>query len=166
MFSCSPIDESFTKSDFCGRLHYFDNDSIQIYIMSFLFGSKANHSTVPDKTTALSINLRLQQRSPSKWATFVAAADEKEGKNDFVYYEMNDQKTKAFNRTKTSLPPNARQELYELAPWSVGQCGTTQQMPCALCHTINDLASVLRGERVDIYTALRIDSLAGHTTQG
>ena len=50
----------------------------------------------------------------------MAAADEKEVKNDYVYYEMNDGKTKTFNRKKTSLPSTARQELYKLAPWSVG----------------------------------------------
>ena len=50
----------------------------------------------------------------------MAAADEREVKNDYVYYDMNDQKTKTFNRKKTSLPPTARQELYKLAPWVVG----------------------------------------------
>ena len=90
------------------------------YIMSFLFGSKVNPITVCNNATALTTDLGLQQPSPSKLATFVAAADEKEVKKDYVYYEMNDQKTKTFNRKKTSLPSTARQELYKLAPWSVG----------------------------------------------
>ena len=79
--------------------------------MDFLFGSKANPRTVSNNSAALTTSLGLQQRTPSKLATFVAAADEKEVKNDYVYYEMNDQKTKTFNRKKTSLPSTARQEL-------------------------------------------------------
>ena len=65
-------------------------------------------------------NLRLQPLSTSKLATFVAAADDKSVKNDYVYYELNEGKTKAFNRKKTSLPTSARQELYNLAPSHVG----------------------------------------------
>ena len=88
--------------------------------MDFLFGCKANPVTVSNNSTALTTNLGLQQPIPSKLATFVAAANEKEVKNDYVHYEMNDQKTKIFNRKKTSLPSTARQEPYKLAPWSVG----------------------------------------------
>ena len=109
----------FINNDFCSHLRCFNNESTKIYIMSFLFCSKANPITVSNNTTTLTTNLGLQQPTPSKLATFVAAADEKEVKNDYVYHEMNDQKTKTFNRKKTSLPSTARQELYKLAPRSV-----------------------------------------------
>ena len=84
----------FIKTDFCSHLRCFNNESTQIYNMSFLFGSKANKVTVSNNATALTTNFGLQQPTPSKLATFVAAADEKEVKNDHVYYKMNDQKTK------------------------------------------------------------------------
>ena len=97
--------------------------------MDFLFGSKVNPITVSNNSTALTTNLGLQQPTPSKLATFVAAADEKEVKNDYVYYEMNDRKKKTFNRKKTSLPSTARQELYKLSPWSVGLDEDDIQVP-------------------------------------
>ena len=79
-----------------------------------------NFGTSRQANPTHSDNLRLQPPSTSKLATFVAAADEKSVKNDHVYYEINEGKTKAFNRKKTSLPTSARQELYNLAPWHVG----------------------------------------------
>ena len=78
--------------------------------------SLVNFGTSRQATPTHSDNLRLQQPSTSKLATFVAAADEKSVKNNHVYYELNEAKTKAFNRKKTSLPTSARKELYNLAP--------------------------------------------------
>ena len=40
-------------------------------------------------------------------------------KNDFVYYESNDQKRRGFDRKRVSLRGKSRQDLNHLAPWSV-----------------------------------------------
>ena len=64
--------------------------------------------------------IRIRANSCEFEPASLAAADEKSIKNDHIYYELNEGKTKAFNRKKTGLPTSARQELYNLAPWHVG----------------------------------------------
>ena len=85
--------------------------------MSFLFGG---NKVAQPAQFEISTNLRLEQPSTSKLAAFVAASEQKAVQNDFHFYVLNENKSKAFNRKKVSLPAAARQQLYDLSPWSVG----------------------------------------------
>ena len=114
-----------------------------------------NSGTSRQANPTHSDNLRLQPPSTLKLATFVAAADEKSVENDHVYYQLNEDKTKAFNRKKTSLPTSARQELYDLTPWHVGldeddlhvslnELNIPQQAPKFTVTLVNDPMDHLR----------------------
>ena len=115
------LHQSNFVGDFCGRqLNNCQPTSSNIYIMDFLFGSKANPITVPNNSTAWTTNLGLQQPTPSKLATLVAAADEKEVKNDYVYYEMNDQKKKTFSRKKNEPSVNRKTRTIQIGSMECG----------------------------------------------
>ena len=94
-----------------------NNTSIAAPNMSFLFGG---NKVAQPAQFEISTNLRLEQPSTSKLAAFVAASEQKVVQNDFHFYVLNENKSKAFNRKKVSLPAAARQQLYDLSPWSVG----------------------------------------------
>ena len=65
-------------------------------------------------------DLNLLRPTISRLTMWVTKSNQKEIQNDFKYYALNDDKTCAFNRKAISLPTQARQDLYTMAPWKVG----------------------------------------------
>ena len=90
--------------------------------MAFLFGknSSNSHAPTPLENQPLAIDLNLESPTTSRLATWVTNSNQNEIQNDFKYYALNEDKTHAFNRKAISLPTQARQDLYAMAPWKVG----------------------------------------------
>ena len=107
-------------------VHLFDHSAYhrQIVVlavnMSWFTSKPANNPEKSSEKKALAIDLNLQSPSTSQLATWVNNSNEKDIRNDFKYFALNDEKTRAFNRKAISLPTQARQDLYKLAPWKVG----------------------------------------------
>ena len=89
---------------------------------AFLFGksSSNSHAPTPLENQPLAIDLNLVSPTTSRLATWVTNSNPNEIQNDFKYYALNEDKTHAFNRKAISLPTQARQDIYTMAPWKVG----------------------------------------------
>ena len=100
----------------------FVTPTIIVNNMAFLFGKNSNnsHAPAPSENQPLAIDLNLASPTTSRLATWVTNSNQNEIQNDFKYYALNEDQTHAFNRKAISLPTQARQDLYTMAPWKVG----------------------------------------------
>ena len=98
---------------------FYQTNSIIAMAGLFNFSSSKSSSSDSEKQT-LATDLNLVSPTTSKLAVWTTKCNQKDIQNDYKYFALNDEKTRAFNRRAISLPTQARRELFDRAPWRVG----------------------------------------------
>ena len=100
-------------------IEFYQTDSIIAMTSLFNFSSSKSSSSDSEKQI-LATDLNLVSPTTSKLAVWTTKCNQKDIQNDYKYFALNDEKTRAFNRKAISLPTQARKDLFDRAPWKVG----------------------------------------------